>query len=254
MGSVAVQRTRIAPVVLIIAVAAIALSACATSGPGAPSPLTTSTNIERGQPPGVDVTFQWIDTPEFDPLSSEGTFVRAYVESYELARDGVGTEWGYPGFADASPPGIDEALNDDQLGLRFSSTVYYRLLRRTAEDTSTSITLCRYGVASIRAETHWEFGSWPPRPVHVSFNTTGAAPPAGERGPHRAPTNDVFGDWKVTASEFIPPEPRNGQPSEHQECRDNVSGLPPMPPTEPEQRSEPVPPQRSSPGWPAAGL
>ncbi len=207
---------------------------------------------EHRQPRGIDLSFRWITTPEFDPLSPEGTFVRACVESYELARDGIGTEWGYPGFADASPPNIDMMLKLDQLALTFKSTVYYRLLRRQSGSNSTRITLCRYGEASIRQKEGWEHGAWAPQPVLIAFETGGSPPPEGERGRFRAPTTDVFGDWKVTVFDLFADD-IDGQPSLSQQCDHDLTGLPTLP-AEPYPRAEPVPPLPPSPGWPGVGL
>ncbi|WP_143695336.1 hypothetical protein [Williamsia sp. 1135] len=228
----------------------LTLAACGSAT--IPSPPTTPSTTEHQQPRGIDQSFRWITTPEFDPLSSEGTFVRAYVESYELARDGIGTGWGYPGFADASPPDIDMMLKLDQLGLSFTSTRYYRMLSRQSDSISTRITLCRYGESSIRQEDGWEHGAWPPQPVLIAFDTGGSPPPEGERGRFRAPTTDVFGDWKVTEFDLLADDIA-GQPTLSQQCDDNLTGLPTLP-AEPYPRAEPVPPLPPSPGWPGVGL
>ncbi len=223
-------------------------------GSTTPSLSTMPSPTEHKQPRGIDLSFRWITTPEFDPLSSEGTFVRAYVESYELARDGIGTEWGYPGFADASPPNIEQMLKTNQLGVDYRATQFYRLLRRLSGPSSTTITLCRYGEGTVFSKKAWWYSSWKPIPISITFTTADADPPAGERGSRRAPALNVFGGWKTTSFELFPADSYDVQPSLVQQCQDDVRGLPLLPPHKPQKQSDPFTPLPPSPGWPDAGL
>ncbi len=253
MKRMRVGRSRsVGPSLAIISVAFV-LAACSTAAPRSLDASRTQTPPEQSQPIGINTTFQWLPTPDFDLMSPEGLFVRAYVESYEHARNGQDTTWGYPGFAAASPPDIDSVLANDDLGLRFTGTFFYRLLHRKYEVSSMKITLCRYGYATFPEGNGSTFDDWPPRPVLLNVNTTGAQPPAHQRGPRRAPVTNVFGDWKVTEIDFVPTDPHIGKTPDYSLCAATLSGIPPLP-TEPAQRSEPVPPLPPSPGWPDASL
>lgn len=235
-----------------IVVCLLFLTSCSASTTPKPSSLPSPT--EHQQPRGIDLTFHWMTTPEFDPLSPEGTFVRAYVESYELARDGIGTEWGYPGFADASPPNIENMLKTNQLGVYYRATQFYRLLHRLSGPSTTTITLCRYGEGTVFSNGAWWHSSWEPIPIRITFTTAGAPPPAGERGSRRAPALNVFGGWKTTSFELFPSDSYDVLPSLIQQCQDDTRGLPPLPPNKPQKQPAPFSPLPPSPGWPDAGL
>ena len=191
-------------------------------------------------------------------MSAEGTFIRAFVESHELARDGVGMEWGYPGFEAASPPEVASQLSLDSPFGPFTGTLIYRLLSRHDTDVATQVTLCRYG-AYTRFEP-WNDGpdrlvsrAWNPGPIILEFNRNGTPPPTEQRGPNRAPTTNKFGQWRATAWDFVPKLPQGGDTPQYAECETNSDGLPPLPTqrTNVDTHTEPLPP---SPGWPGTGV
>lgn len=236
----------------IFVVSLLAVAACSTTPP------VSNFNSPTGypaQPNGTNITFQWIETPDFDPLSSDATFVRAYVESYEHARNGQSTDWGYPGFVEASPENIKDMILGDDLGLSFTGTLFYRPLKVESGVSSTTYILCRYGFTSYPRKPGWEYAWWPPRAVTLDLNKDGVPPPAKEKGPERSPHNNVFGDWKVTYFDYFARE-LPGWPAspEVRECEKDLSGLPPAPATELQQLPEPKPPLPPSPGWPGTGM
>lgn len=236
------------------ATAALWLTSC-----GSADPVVEVSNASAPpQPHGMDITFQWIPSAEFDPMSSEGTFVRAFVESHELARDGLGMEWGYPGFEAASPPELNSQLTMDSPFGPFTGTLIYRLLSRHDTDVATQVTLCRYG--SYTRFEPWNDGpdrlvsrAWNPNPIILEFNKDGTPPPTGQRGPNRAPTTNKFGQWKATGWDFVPKLPHGGDTPQYAECESNSAGLPPLPTqrTNVDTHMKPLPP---APGWPGTGL
>lgn len=76
MGLIAPRRRRLAATV-VAALVALGVAGCGSS-PNAETPKTTAIEQAWEQPPGMDVTFQWVPGAMLDPLSSEGTFIRTY--------------------------------------------------------------------------------------------------------------------------------------------------------------------------------
>lgn len=206
----------------------------------------------------MNVTFQWIPTPDFDLFSPEGTFIRAFVESHELARDGEGMEWGYPGFREAAPSDLGIQLNLDSPSVPFSGTFVYRLLKREDTTDESLVTLCRYGFRTYN--NMWgdhpdrlTLEAWAPRPIELTVSKRGTPPPAGQRGQQSAPESNVFGQWKAAAWDFVPRSPEGIATPEYGECNTNREGLPPLP-TQRSIQDDPVEPLPPSPGWPRSGL
>ncbi len=58
---------------------------------------TTKSPIAADMPPNLNASFRWVPADALDLMSAEGTFVRAYTESFELAFQGQSADWGgYP--------------------------------------------------------------------------------------------------------------------------------------------------------------
>lgn len=259
------QRRR---ALLLLAVIISLLSTACGSEETAP-PVRQSPTSYSEQPPGFDITFQWIPSATLDPMSAEGTFVRAYIESHELARDGGGTAWAYPGFIGASLPDISWLVQHQSSDIDFTGTLFYRALRREMNGDVVTLTLCRYGYGSSTGD--WSFGTGPqetgttarppwgvrsfnPRPLIVAFETSGPPPPTGQRGSHRAPGSDVFGDWQVTTFDFVPRDPIKGVTPDYARCETDLTGIPPLPTFEETYQEHPNAPLPPSPGWPGVGL
>ncbi|SDU52570.1 hypothetical protein SAMN04488548_1341841 [Gordonia westfalica] len=198
-------------IVAMIAALAAGLGSAACSGapePAGPAPVAAQ---DAHLPPGFDTTFRWSSTPVLDPQSAEGTFVRAYVESFELANAGSSVEWGYPGFADASPSNIDQMVTAypsevTEAGVsearRQVGTAFYTGLRRVDDVDWTRIVLCRQGYRSVERDGSWAIGYDTSRPVEIDIRRTGDRPPAAPRGGQRTPEADVFGGWYTSRYDF----------------------------------------------------
>ncbi|WP_207837774.1 hypothetical protein [Williamsia soli] len=202
-------------------------------------------------------------------MSAEGTFVRAYIESHELARDGGSIAWGYPGFIAASLPDISWLIQRQSSNLKFTGTLFYRTLRREMHGNVVTLTLCRYGYASSTGD--WSYGTRPqetastagpqwgvrsfnPHPLLVSFATNGPPPPVGQRGSHKAPGSNVFGNWNVTEFNFVPRDPIGGDTPDYASCETDLTGIPRLPALKHTYQDHPIAPLPPSPGWPGTGL
>ncbi|MBD0863783.1 hypothetical protein IA539_21645 [Gordonia sp. zg691] len=186
-------------------IAGAGLAACAA--PEAAEPAARAPALEDAHtPPGFDTTFRWTATGVLDPHSAEGTFVRAFAESFELANAGRSADWGYPGFADAAPSNIDQMVTaypaEASSVRRQVGTAFYRGLRRTDEGEWTRIVLCRDGYRSIERDGEWTVGFDMPRPVEIDIRRAGDQPATGPLGGRRAPESDVFGGWFAPRYDF----------------------------------------------------
>ncbi len=192
---------------LVLAVLATS-SACGPSG--SPQPESTSVAPWADHlPPRYDVTFRWAPTDVVDLHDPMGTFVRAFVESFELAFAGRSPEWGYPGFREAAPADIDSLVAGRLVSPSYSTdlagTYFFRPLRREDDGLFTTMVLCRSDVQSVRRNPEdpareWQNTSYPEWtfPAVIRFERTPGALPAVDRGGRaRGATRDVFGAWRV---------------------------------------------------------
>ncbi|MYR06163.1 hypothetical protein GTV32_07490 [Gordonia sp. SID5947] len=221
--------------------------------PVGPEPGTA----EHG-PAELDITFRWMPSPVFGLFGPEGTFVRAYIESFELADAGRSTTWGYHGFVAASPSNIDSMIaayppdvSSERPGV---GTAIFTGLRRVDDGNWTRIVLCRHGYRSVRDDrasgSSWTSRSDPPRPVEIDFRRVGAGPPDVRSGTNRTPDGDMFGDWRTTRLDFaaIYPTPTGDQNA----C---ATMTPPgVPQRAPAHSRQPWPTMAPSPGWSATSL
>ncbi|MCH5643627.1 hypothetical protein [Gordonia sp. ABSL49_1] len=199
----AVTRTHRAWVAAIVV--GIALVAGCARGPDTPTATVTSSH-DAHVPAEFDTTFRWIAGPALDMSSPEGTFVRAYVESFELANAGGSVQWGYRGFVQASPSNIDQMIlaypSGVSAGRHAVGTAFFTSLRRIDGVDRTRIVLCRYGYRSVRDGDAWVSKVDDPHPVEIDFRREGATPPTAASGRLRTPETAVFGGWYTTRYDF----------------------------------------------------
>ncbi|MFE0749273.1 hypothetical protein [Gordonia sp. NPDC058843] len=206
MITVAHDRRRRLTAILAALVVAAGLAACAT-GPDATESAPAPRSVDDSHlPPGFDTTFHWTATGVLDPQTAEGTFVRAFTESFELANAGRSARWGYPGFAEAAPSNIDEMVTAYPAALSTSGrevgTAFYRALRRVDDNGWARIVLCRHGYRSVQHGGEWTVGFDTPRPVEIDIRRVGDDPAAAPRGGERTPGADVFGGWFTSRYDF----------------------------------------------------
>lgn len=220
------------------------------SGTAVSTPPTPSDHI----PADFDTTFRWLPGDVLDLSAPEGTFVRAFVESFEIANAAQSTSWGYPGFSDAAPSNIDQMLtvypskvSDARPSV---GTVFFSALRREDNAYGTRIVLCRYGYSSVHdgaGKSAWSSRVDTPRPVEIDFRQQAATPPVRVHGSQRTPGTDVFGGWFASRYDFaaVYPTPTADQLA----C---AAQVPSSVPTRAASRgASPWSPMPSSPGWSA---
>ncbi|MFW0794938.1 hypothetical protein AAFP30_14095 [Gordonia sp. CPCC 205515] len=243
------DRGRLHIAAVIAAVTAMLAVAGCDDAPDAAPTVTSPAPADR-IPPAFDVTFRWVPGDVVDPSSPEGTFVRAFVESFELANAGQSVDWGYRGFSEAAPSNIAQMIgiyppaeSTEQPGV---GTAFFTGLRRTVDGDLTRIVLCRFGYRSIRgADGRWSSATDAPRPVEIDFRRGGAGPVTGVSGTARTPSDDVFGDWYVTRYDFsaVYPTPT----PDEQACTSSIPAEVPV--REPVEGKQPWPVMAPSPGW-----
>lgn|ERR1711969_252688 len=233
---------------LAAAVTALTLGGCGNT-PDDPAPRAVPMPSED-IPSGFDVTFRWLPNGVFDVSGQEGTFVRAFVESFELANAGRSVQWGYRGFEEAAPSNIAQMI--EVYPAETSAThpgvgsAFFTGLRRVDDADWTRIVLCRYGYRSVQvADDEWSGRLDAPRPVEIDFRRGGVVPPSNIRGTARTPHGDVFGDWHVTRYDFAAIYPHTT--ADERAC---AAGTPAEVPTHlPAQATSPQPPMTPIPGW-----
>ncbi len=249
-----------------VTVAAMLVAALLVAGCGvtpSPSEQPTSSSSARhgkGLPPDLDMSFRWIPTNVLNLASADGTFVRAYTESFELAFEGQSMEWGYPGFAAASPPDTDERIRlvaSNSQTSRVVNTLFLSPLRREDTANRTRLTICRSELLSIEqrsdAGVEWRnIGKRWSFPITIDFVRSGRQmPPVDQHGAQVTPSTTMFGSWKVSYFD------RLGVGSENRADIVACNALPPnpeLPRVGVETGPEPWPVLPPSPGWPANGL
>ncbi|MCG7630717.1 hypothetical protein MHN80_00160 [Gordonia McavH-238-E] len=241
---------------------ALFIAGCGVTPSPSEQTTTSSSVVPAGKrlPPDLDISFRWIPTDILDLSSAEATFVRAYTESFELAFEGQSMEWGYPGFAAASPPGTDERIRlvaSNSLTSRVVNTLFMRPLRREDAGDRSRFTLCRSELLSIeqRSDSGVEWRNIGKRwayPITIEFIRTGERlPPADRHGHQITPSTPVFGSWQVSFFDRLGMGPENR--ADHIAC----NALPPnpdLPRVGVETGPEPWPVLPPTPGWPANGL
>ena len=206
-------------------------------------------------PTDFNTTFRWISGGALDLSGPEGTFVRAFVESFEIANAAQSTSWGYPGFSEAAPSNIDQMITVYPSKVSDAKpsvgTVFFSALRREDSAYGTRIVLCRYGYSSVRSgsgASPWSSRVDAPRPVEIDFLQQASAPPVRVRGSQRTPGGNVFGGWYVSRYDFaaVYPTPTADQRA----CASNVPAS--VPNRAASQGAQPWAPMTPSPGWSAS--
>lgn len=254
MITVAHDRRRRLTAILAALVVGAGLAACAT-GPDGPERTPPARAAQDAHlPPGFDTTFRWTATGVLDPQSAEGTFVRAFTESFELANAGRSARWGYPGFADAAPSNIDQMVTAyppiQSTSGREVGTAFYQGLRRVDDNGWARIVMCRHGYRSVQQNGEWTVGYDTPRPVEIDIRRVGTDPAAAPRGGERTPGADVFGGWYTSRYDYaaLYPTPTPDQKACAAMTPDGMPQWLPMADTEPWPAQQPVPGWSSYPG------
>lgn len=142
-------------------------------------------------PNNIHYSDHWVQTPAVDLMSPEGTYIRAYVEGYDVAIFNIDKAAGsYPGYAKANH------TNNIGLGSGAEAIGYntrWILGFAVHQDNSVTAEVCYSG--SVTASGEDSPGS---SKLTLKFQRVGASPPANQRGTARAPLTSVFGDWYTT--------------------------------------------------------
>jgi hypothetical protein len=204
-----------------IVVASTVLAGCHLFGDRQPS-------IQRWSGLLSDLRYQWDGEPGIDILTGAAVPVRAYIESRWLAGSMGSLDYAYPGFTRAVPPdppdagwglrpNVNHALDTALIG----NSRYHILSLSRSVDTVTA-TVCKYDYSvAHKAEDSKEddqFESvarrsgWQPKGIFAERVTlaapkdeASALPP--QAGPSPAPSDDVFGDWRITGYLFSTNQP-----------------------------------------------
>lgn len=183
---------------------------------------TTSAKPSTGWTgPLSDYSLVWSAQPGIDLFTGAAVVARAYHESYWLADWQGSQSFLYPGFASAVPPNepADHPLGtttrwptaggnpvkEPQVG-----TEYDHILAIAPDGPGLTVTSCVYLYRTAHQKADGQYvGSWEsPDPnagilverIAMSAPTGDAAPRvAPQRGPARAPSDNVFGGWRVTS-------------------------------------------------------
>lgn len=232
------------------AIAVLATLVCASSGctaSTAPKPAAgeqASARVDSGY------TYRWLPNPAVDLMSPEGTFIRAVVESQDLA------EWsdkkyldayedGYPGYAHVAKMRLAPFLGGvAPEGKKMAGTGFYEVIGLERTATGYIAKLCHYGSRASgqdQAGNYYEpsglgSGSTITFGPDLYFATAPQqAPLANQKGPARKPTKDVFGTWIVTDMAAVA--------DKFPECLKLAPGTP-------AHQSLPAPALPPDPGWP----
>lgn len=248
----------------LVVVLAVVVAGCGVPQNSATDSDVTSTSeppVVADIPPNLDISFRWVPANVLDLMSPEGTFVRAYTESFELAFQGQSAEWGYPGFVDASPKDIDaqvKAVVSNSSTRKVVNTVFYRPLRRVDSGATSRLILCRSESLSIEQrfpsrDSEWRrIGKPWGYPVTIEFTrSANGNPPEKQQGASRAPSKSVFGNWHVTFYDRLGVGPENR--ADIVAC-DALPPNPDLPAVGVEKGTQPWPTLTPSPGWPANGV
>ncbi|WP_255775915.1 hypothetical protein [Mycobacteroides abscessus] len=192
---------------LTAATAVLLLASCTHDTPKAPPPWDSNDHT----------TARWIPNPAADLMSSEGTFIRATVESWRAA--GTAQGQGMQAIKSGGYPGFDHALNFPNTpwkpeevggGLRYErplvGTNYYEIVALTRDGDRYKAGVCHY---TSQTAGQLEDGQYPtpgPKPMGggewVTFgpdpklSADQQHPPlAHQKGPAERPTDNVFGTW-----------------------------------------------------------
>lgn len=159
-------------------------------------------------------TYRWLPNPAVDLMSPEGTFIRAAIESQDLA------EWsdkkyldayqdGYPGYTHVAKMPLAAVLGGFfPEGRKIAGTGFYEIIDLERTKTGYVAKLCHY---ISRASGQDEAGKYYDPAGALGSGSTMTfgpdpyvapapqqAPLPNQKGPAGRPTKDVFGTWIVT--------------------------------------------------------
>lgn len=195
----------------LVAALAIPLTACGLFGGEPPE-------VDRSTGPLAQQSFQWSAASGVELVNGAAVPIRAYLESRLDAQTMGSLSYAYPGFDRAVAPVGDDDRNDllkgdlrpdnaNPVGNVSVGDNRFRLQSVAPTDATIIATLCnyRYGMAlenengtysSVAGAFANDDGIDAMRLSLTAPAGPGSMPP--QTGPARAPSDDVFGDWKVT--------------------------------------------------------
>lgn len=222
-------------------------------------------------------TIAWTAEPGID-LAADGAVIatRAFVESFQLATIVGDAKYEYPGFADAvepdqpsGPPGTRN-LHPELNGAKpntYIGTVTHHVLDVARSGDDVTLTVCTYTFGAAIEQAPGEYdalvgdgfaaapGIYPTR-VGLRAPSTAEAKLSPQQGPSRAPSNDVFGDWKITSLQggFISTVRWADYDRDRSTCIAKAAGMPGSERVKPHQpaMAADFPVLPPTPGWPAA--
>lgn len=229
----------------------VAALACASSGCASGTSPKSGNAEQASARAGSGYTYRWLPNPAVDLMSPEGTFIRAVIESQDLA------QWsdkkyldayqdGYPGYSHIAKMPLAAVLGGFfPEGRKIAGTGFYEVIGLERTPTGYTAKLCHY---ISRASGQDEGGKYydPSGALGQSFTLTFGpdpyvapapqqAPLANQKGPARRPTQDVFGTWIVTDMAAVE--------GSFPVCLKLAPGTP-------AQQSLPAPALPPDPGWP----
>lgn len=189
----------------------IALTACAYTSPPVHPPAPTSVDNATAPVPDYQTSYTWIPNQVLDLNSTEGTFVRASVESFDRSQAANDANWGYRGYRKAAPRNIDLMLLNAPSDSRFTPVIgdeFFSLIHlvRTRTNTTRAI-ICEYTRQAMNQHSNppEKWTSVGIRTSHhiLEFTQAGSPPPTNMTGPNRAPSRSPFGDWYANDYKWI---------------------------------------------------
>lgn len=174
------------------ALAMVCLAAC-TPTLNAPAPTsTTSSPAHLGYqvPDLIKFSEHWTPTGAVDLMGPDGTFIRAFIES-AIIKDFSRSE-------DPTYPGYDRANQTNRQDISAYNANYGYTARRVLSleehpDNTITAFICSYvSINPTNKDSPATSG------LTLRYHRTGTPPPANQKGPVRAPTVSVFGDWYAT--------------------------------------------------------
>jgi len=225
-----------------------------------------------------DLRYQWDSEPGIDILTGATVPVRAFIESRMLAQSAGNMDYAYPGFIRAVPPDDPEDAAWDirpnvnhSLSNALVGNAKYHFLSLSRSAATVTATVCNYDYSVARQAEDGKFESvarrfdWQPKGIYVE-RVTLAAPPNDkssslppQAGPSPAPSDDVFGDWRITGYLFSTSQP--GFKSQWSNFDADLATCVDKAPDPPERRAfltngehprSDFPTSPANPGWPAS--
>jgi hypothetical protein len=222
-----------------------------------------------------DLRYQWDGEPGIEVLTGPAVPVRAYIESWMLAQSMGNLDYAYPGFTHAVPtdppdggwslrPNVNHTLSNAVIG-----NARYHILSMNRSADIVTATVCNYDYSVAKQLDNGQFQSvardFDRQPKGIRTERVSVAVPSEQSsslppqaGPSPAPSNDVFGNWRVTAHLFLTSQPgfKSQWPTFDADLAKCVDKAPDPPErraflTDGEHPRSNFPTSPASPGWPA---